>query len=126
MADLPVNKAAQTANSIIKGIEQVVEPLIQAAIITAVPELGLPVIKQITGEIEKIIEDKLTVCLETGADFIIIDMQTSGENNTLVSARAAYIKALQSNDPNTIAVARRTYDEAQSAVAQDDGSSKPQ
>ena len=119
---LPVNKAAQLANSIIKGIEAALEPAIEAALIAAVPALGLPVVKQVVGEIEKIIEDKITVYLETGADFVIIDMQTNAENSNLAAARAAYIRALHTNDPAQIAAARKAYDVAQSALANDDGS----
>lgn len=119
---LPVNQAAKTANTILKQIEGAVSPLIEAEIISAVPELGLPVIKQIVGKIESIIEDKLTSYLETGADFLIFDIQTKTENSALVNARNAYLVALHTGNANAIASARRIYVQAQSAVANDDGS----
>lgn len=118
---LPTNSAAQAANAIIKGIETALEPEIQAAIIAAVPTLGLPVVKQLIDEIETIIENKITVYLETGADFIIYDLQTTTENINVVAARAAYMRALQSGNQAAIAAARITYDHAVSAVANDDG-----
>ena len=119
---LPVNQAAQTANTIIKSIESALEPLIQNYLIEQVPALGLPVIKTITDGIENIVENALTKYIETGTDFIIIDLQTSSENSQLVSARANYIKALQSGDQAAIAAARQVYDQAISSLANDDGS----
>ena len=122
---LPVNKAAQLANSIIKGIEAALAPEIQAAIIAAVPALGIPIVKQLVDEIESLIEDKITVYLETGADFIIIDAETGTEDINVSAQQDALDRALASGDPAAIAAAKKALTDAEDSLTTDDGSSAP-
>jgi hypothetical protein len=119
---LPVNKAAQAANDILKGIENYANPLIQAAIIAAVPDLGLPVVKQIVDEIESILEDQITKYLETGADFIIYDSQTALESINVAAAQDALDAAVAGGDPDAISAAKERLANAEDALTTDDGS----
>jgi hypothetical protein len=100
------NTVANEVNTIIKGIENVCVPLIENAIITAVPALGLPVIKQITEEIEQIFANYLTKWAEEQADFAIIDTQVSSEE-------AAIAQKGQSD---------AAFQDTQSALVNDSGS----
>ena len=77
------NSVANEVNAIIKGIENTCVPLMETAIITAIPALGLPVVKQITEEIEQIISNYLTKYAEEAADFEVIDLQVSNEESNL-------------------------------------------
>lgn len=81
------NSAADKANSIIKGIENVAVPMIEAALIAKFPLLGAPVIKQITEEVEQVLANYVTKYEEEGADFLIIDEQTDSEESNLENAQ---------------------------------------
>lgn len=123
---VPQNTAATQANKLLKSLENVLVPIAEAAIITAVPELGIPVVKQISQAIEVALADKLTKLAETGVTFLVIDVQTANENLNMHTAVALLARAVQSGDPNAIAKAKAQFDEAQDALASDDGSATPQ
>ena len=94
------NSTLTAVNTVIKGIENVCLPLIEAAIIAQVPALGPPVVKQITEEIEQILANYLTKWAEEEADFTIIDGQVAAEESNLSSvskgANDAAFQAAQS------------------------------
>jgi hypothetical protein len=99
--------------------------MIEAAIVAAVPALGLPVIKQLVDEVESILENAITKYIETGADFIIIDNQTSGENHDVVAAKYALDLAFARGDGAAIMAARKALTDAEDALTSDDGSATP-
>lgn len=102
-----------------------ISPVVEAAVIAVCPELGIPVVKQIVAEFEHLAEDKLAKLAETGATFVIIDFQAANENTRLGRAMAALAVAIRSGDPAAIAAAKKEYDDAQSALVNDDGSAPP-
>lgn len=106
------NTTANEVNTIIKGIENVCVPLIENAIISAVPALGLPVVKQITEEIEQIFANYLTKWVETQADFAVIDAQVNSEESKLSNASKGTDDA--------------AFQAAQSALINDSGSGNTQ
>ena len=116
------NSTVNEVNAIIKGIEDVCLPLIENAIIAAVPDLGLPVVKQVTEEIEQIFANFLTKWAEEQADFTVIDLQTDSEQSNLSAALKALIAAEQSGNQSAITTALAAYQTAQSALVNDNGS----
>lgn len=123
---MPVNTAAQEANSIEKTVEKILVPVAESAIQTAVPELALPVVKQIVDAIVSGVADKLTKLEELGTTFIIIDAQTWSEHHNMAEALRALIAARKSGDQNAIQKATADFQAAQSALVTDDGSATPQ
>lgn len=120
-----MNKTAERANQFIKAIEEMVQPIVEAAVIAAAPEIGLPVVKQIVAAVEHALEDKLTKYVELGTTFIIIDAQVEGENTRLGKAQNDLILAIQSGNMAAIDAAQKEFDDAQSALTHDDGSASP-
>lgn len=94
-APLPSNPVATKVNSTIKNIELALEPLIEAYLISVVPALGIPVIKQIAAGLEEIIENKLTKYIEQGATDIVIDAQVESEVSNLGSGGTSESSAAQ-------------------------------
>lgn len=72
--------------------------------------------------VENVIEDKATALIETGVDFQIIDHQTQAENTRMGKAQAALENAIESGDQVRIDAAQKEYDDANSALLNDDGS----
>lgn len=121
-----MNKIATDVNVAIKQVEQLFSPVVEAAIISICPALGAPVIKQIVDVFEKLAEDKITKYAETGATFVVIDVQVAQENTRLGRAEAALALAISSGNQTAIAAAKKEFDNAQSALVNDDGSASPQ
>lgn len=129
-----VNTTATLLNDAIKEVESLLAPAIKtatiAAIDAAVPELALPIVDDIVnaavGAAESVIENYLTKIVETGTTFLVVDVQTGEENETIVEARKAFILALASGNAEAIAQAKENYANAQSSLVRDDGSATPQ
>jgi hypothetical protein len=121
-----INSTAAQLDTFLKGIDTVLQPVIQNILIGYLPALGLPVIKQITGDIEAAFENYITKIVETGATFAVIDLQTGSEDSKMDQASADLQTALASGNAQAIANAEDEFDAAQSAVANDDGSATPQ
>ena len=112
MTSLPTNKTTSEVNTLISGIETEVLPLIESLIIGAAPDMGLPVVKQVTEDIEKVFANYLTKWAETQADFIVIDGQVDSEESALEKAQKD-----KASDAD--------FQAAQTALVCDDGSSQP-
>lgn len=128
MASEPTTSNSATAhvNSLIKGIEGIIVPIAENAIIAACPELGAPVIKQITEKIEQALADEATKIAEVYADFAVVDVQVDSEERNLSKELQAVIAAERSGDQNAIQTAIQAYQSAASALDHDDGSTQPQ
>jgi hypothetical protein len=125
MTDLPVNHTATQADKMVKTIENILVPIAENAIITACPEMGLPVVKQITEIIEQALADKFTKLAETGVTFAVIDMQVEHEDSNVSDALNALALAYKNGDKDAIVQALKNYADATSAVDHDDGSASP-
>ncbi len=107
------NKTADTVNSIIKGIENIAVPMIEAALIAKFPLLGAPVVKQITEEVEQVLANYVATYAEQGADFLVIDAQVDSEESKLENAQKE-------------GASDAAFQAAQSALVNDDGSGQLQ
>jgi hypothetical protein len=116
------NTAAGNINTLINGIEGIVVPIIQGAIIAAVPTLGLPVIKQIVDAIEQDIANEATKIVELYADFVVMDSQVDSEETSVSTALAAVIAAEKTGDQNAIQQAIQLYQTSLSSLDHSDGS----
>src|SRR5271166_5779112 len=120
----PVNPAVNTAQDIVKILEDILVPIAENAIIAAVPELGLPIVKQITEAIEEALADKLTALAQTGVSFTVIDTQVTIEKWTISQVLANLIEAEKTGDPNAIKKAIQDYADANSKLVSASGSLK--
>lgn len=116
------NSAAGIANTVIKVGETGIVAVAESLAITAVPWLGLPVIKQLWEGIFNFIADKFEKAAATGATFLVIDVQVGNEETQMSKELAAVIAAEKSGDANAIKIAIANYANAQSALVHDDGS----
>lgn len=115
------NKTVDEVNELLKEVENVCVPLIENAIIAAVPALGLPIVKQLSEEIEQILANYLTKWAEEQADFTVIDLQTGNEQSK-VSIDIKNIQADEASGNTTQLTKDETqYAKDQSALANDDG-----
>lgn len=121
----PINQTATEIDKIIQTMENVLVPIAQKAIETAVPTLDIIVIKQITEAIEQGLANYITKYAQLGATFIVIDLQKDSEVSAASGPLAAVIAAEKSGDPNALAQAIAAFQKAQSALVKDDGSAKP-
>lgn len=105
-------------------MDTALQPVIQTIIIGYVPALGLPIIKQISGEIEAAIENYITKQAEIGVDFAVIDTQTDQEDSKIQEAQKALNLANASGNAQAIAAAQEEFQDAESGVANDDGAAE--
>lgn len=83
-------------------IRLAVEPALEAYIFAQVPELALPVLKQITETlVEKLVEREAAI-LKTFLAFSIIDSQVAQENKAVRDNLAAWQAAHDSGDAHAI------------------------
>lgn len=120
-----VNPGATAADDLIKQLEDLLVPGLNAALAAALPVLEAPIISLITGVVEKYIEDHLTQFLELGATFMVIDAQVAEEESNMEPAEAALDAAEKSGDPNAIKEAMQEFADDQSHLVHDDGSARP-
>ena len=120
------NATATKADSLLKALEGVLVPIAQSAVQTAVPTLSIIVIKQITDAIEQAIANKITVLIEMGVTFEIVDIQTGNEASNVSQALQNVIIAEKSGNQAAIAIAIQAYAHANSALVNSDGSATPQ
>lgn len=125
----PTNTTADTVNTVvndaIKTAESVAETAIETAIETNAPIFALPVIKQITEEVVRVLVDKvggdISVNLQHFGTFIVIDAQVSNEKKGISQVLADLMVAEKSGDQNAIQAAIAAYQKAQSALVNNDG-----
>lgn len=124
------NQTATAVDSTIKDVMKEAESAAitaeETAIDSAVPALALPVIKQVVDEALTLgtdwIGDNLSVALQEFGTFIVVDRQVAGEESGISKELGAIMIAEKSGDPAKIAAAIKAYQEAQSALQNDDGS----
>jgi hypothetical protein len=116
------NVPATNADNAIKTVGNDIVDAVEAAIISDVPALALPVIKQIWEAFFTWISGYFIRAAETGATFIIIDHEVSGEETSLSEALKALIAAEKTGDQSAIQTAIENYAKAQSALINDNGS----
>lgn len=121
-----INTTAADIDAFLKGLESAIQPIIQAELEALEPALALPVIEQISGAIEDAIENYITKQVELGATFLTVDFQTDAEDSAMDQAAQDLETAEASGDAAAIAEAKEEYDNAQTAVARDNGSAQPQ
>lgn len=105
------------ANALVSGVEKL--------IIADVPVLGLPVINIIWEALFGWITGYFIKILETGATFLVIDLQVDSEEAGVSKELAAVIAAEKGGNPNAIQAAIEAYANAQSALIHNDGSAAP-
>ena len=120
------NGLANDINTIVKDGESAGIAIVESMIIADQPWLGLPGVKQIWEALFGWIMSYVTSAAETGIDFAVIDVQVDGEETNISKALAAVQAAYKSGDKNALAQALADYRSAQSALANDDGSSTAQ
>ena len=91
-------------------------------ILSDVPWLGFPGLKQIWEALFGWIAGYFIKAAENGAAFVIMDLQIDNEKSRISTALAAIVVAEKSGDKNAIQTAIRNYAAAQSALVHDDGS----
>ena len=121
----PTNQAATEVNKVIKTIEEICVPIAENAIIAACPEMGWPVVKQITESIETGIANYVTKWEELGATFLVIDVQEAHEQGTLTDDYSAIIAAQKTGNQEAVHNAIIAYANAHSAAIHADGSARP-
>lgn len=121
-----VNMAIDDA---IRAGELSAEAAIESALDSAAPVFILPVFKQISDEVIKLVVEKIgskvSVALQTAGTFIVIDAQISGERKNLSDALLNLMVAEKSGDKDAIKKAIQVYADANSALIHDDGSAPP-
>jgi hypothetical protein len=118
------NPIVGAADNIVEALENILVPIAENVIISYLPELGLPVVKQITEAIEQGIADKLTALAEQGVTFAVVDTQVTVEKFTISYALMKLIEAEKSGDPNAIKQAMDDYANAQSQLLSASGTVK--
>lgn len=120
--DAVVNDAVQAA-------EQAVDTAAETALDTAVPFFGLPVVKQISDlvieDIVSTLGDDVSIAIQKAGNIVVVDTQVSGEKAGLSQALLNLIAAEDSGNAQQIQTAIVAYQQAQSALQNDDGSSTP-
>lgn len=128
MADSPTttNQTATDADKVIHGlIFDVAVQAAEAEIISAVPLMGAPVIKQIDEEILKLVAEKIYQKLALGVNFVIIDSQTGAEAASANAAREELKKAINGGDADAISQATKDFMASFGKLVHADGSATP-
>lgn len=128
MSDSPVttNGPATVANQIIHAlIFDVAVKAAEAAIIEAVPFLGLPGIKQIDEALIKFIAEKIYEQLAIGVTFSIIDIQVNIEAFAVKKAAEELRVALGGDSLEKINEATKKFEEAFGKLIHYNGSANP-
>lgn len=128
MADSPTttNQSATDADKVIHAlIFDVAVKAAEAEIITAVPLMGLPVIKQIDEAVLKFVAGKIYEKLSLGATFAIIDTQTNIEAAATNAAVTMLKTAIQGGAQSDIDQATDAFKAAFGKLVHLDGSARP-
>ncbi len=117
------NSATNTADTLIKDGTSIGVSVVEAAIIADVPWLGYPGIKQIWEALFSWIAGYFSAAAQKGVNFAIIDTQVDGQVSDLSKALAALQIAYKSGNQDEISKALNQISQAQSNLANDNGSS---
>lgn len=121
----PINQTATVINSAIKAAIDGGSRAVEAAIITDVPWLGLPVVKQLLEYALGFFENYLYTNAANAATSIVIDLQTSQEKSATKAAFQGVIDAVQTGDQGVIQKASDALDNAFAKLIHSDGSATP-
>ena len=90
---LPTNPTTQVVNTVIDTVWQAAVTAAEAALIAAVPEMGVPVVKQVSQEVIQLVAQAIYKQFALWVSFEIIDFQDSAEltseQKALVALKAA-------------------------------------
>lgn len=117
------NNTAQEANKLVSALSNAGVQAVEALIITDVPWLGWPVVKQFWEIPFAWVAGYFTKAAQNGVTFAIIDVQVGSEETGMSAALAAVVAAEKTGDAAKIKAAIQAYANAQSALIHDDGSS---
>lgn len=119
------NSTAVAGDSVVSGIEPIVEQAIDTAAESAVPFLNTPIIKQLFEELVHIFSEAEFKQIALLVTFTIIDGQVDHEETDFSAALTAYKAALAKGDPNEIAQALANFKIAAQNLGHADGSATP-
>lgn len=125
MSDQPttVNQPAVIADEVLHAlIFDVAVKSVEAQLVAAVPELGLPIISQLVDAAIQWLAGKIYEALAKGATFTIIDAQTSIEAKQANDAATALKGALAGGNPDEIDKAKKDFSDAFGKLVRLDGS----
>jgi hypothetical protein len=111
----------------VTAAEGLVDTAAETALDTAVPFFAVPVVKQVTDfvieDVVRDLGDDVSISLQQVGTFVVIDTQVSGEKSGISQALANLMIAEKSGNAQQIQAAIAAYQESQSALQNDDGSS---
>lgn len=117
-----VNSGLALSDSMVTTVMDAATAAVEAEIIAAVPELGLPVIKQVLELALHVVEGLTEEQLLRVATFLIVDAQTSLENSNLVKAAGVLAAATATGNADAINQANQDFEKALAALIHFDGS----
>lgn len=117
-----VNSGLALSDSMVTTVMDAAIAAVEAEIIAAVPELGLPVIKQVLELALHVVEGLTEEQLLRVATFLIVDAQTSLENSNLVKAAGVLAAATATGNADAINQANQDFEKALAALIHFDGS----
>lgn len=118
----PTNKPAAVVGGVIKAAGGTIVDTAEALAIASQPWLAHPLIKWLWEAAFEWIADKFIRASQTGATFIVIDVQIGAEETDMAKALAAIMAARKSGDAIALKKAIQQFADAQSALAHADGS----
>lgn len=101
--------AADTANTVARGIVSIGVSAAKTAIIAEVPFLGLPVINTIFNAAINYVAGFIADALATSAVFTVIDVQTGAELGAFQGATTDLQNSIQKGDPDEIEKSRAAF-----------------
>ena len=118
---LPTNPTTQVVNTVIDTVWQAAVTAAEAALIAAVPEMGVPVVKQVSQEVIQLVAQAIYKQFALWVSFEIIDFQDSAELTSEQKALVALKSAQKSGDPLALAQALSNFDQSVAALTRIDG-----
>ena len=120
-----VNETATLVNKAIKAAMDGGSSAVLALIVTDVPWLGLPVIRQILAYVLSYFEGYLFTAAANAATSIVIDLQVEHEASKTKDAFQGVVDAVKSGDQQAIEKSSSALDDAFSSLIHSDGSASP-
>jgi hypothetical protein len=117
-----VNSGLALSDSMVTTVMDAAIAAVEAEIIAAVPELGLPVIKQVLELALHVVEGLTEEQLLRVATFLIVDAQTGLEQSNLVKAAGVLAAATATGNADAINQANQDFEKALAALIHFDGS----
>lgn len=118
---LPTSPTTQVVNTVIDTVWQAAVTAAEAALIAAVPEMGVPVVKQVSQEVIQLVANAIYKQFALFVSFEIIDFSDAIELNDQQKALVALKAAQKSGDPLALAQALSNFDQSVAALTHMDG-----